>query len=179
MAEAIAIHHGEPRLRRPPAPRGAAPEGPIRSVPRPETTVAPLRLPRGRRAELESLAREGYPHEVCGLLVGRSGPGGTSVDRVTLAPNLAGDRRADRYVLDPDAFLAADRAARRDGLDVVGVWHTHPDHPARPSTTDREAAWPGYSYLILAVREDGVADVTAWQLEGTSFVEQPIEETAR
>jgi proteasome lid subunit RPN8/RPN11 len=118
----------------------------------------------------------GYPHEVCGLLLGRQVNGDTWVERVTEARNLATDRLADRYALDPDDFLAADTAARRDGLDVVGIWHTHPDHPARPSRTDLEAAWEGYAYLILSVRRDGVADMRAWRLNGTAFVEQPIEE---
>jgi proteasome lid subunit RPN8/RPN11 len=179
LAEPIAIRHWETRLRRPPAPRGASPEGPVRSVPLAATLAAPLRLPRRLRRELDAIARGGYPHEVCGLLVGRDGPGGTTIDRITEARNLAVDRLADRYVLDPDAFVAADREARAAGLDIVGVWHTHPDHPARPSPTDRDAAWPGYTYLILSVRSGEVADATAWRLDGDAFAEQPIEEAVR
>jgi proteasome lid subunit RPN8/RPN11 len=179
MAEPIATRHLETRLRRPPAPRGAAPDGPVRSVPLTETLAAPLRLPRELRSALDAIARTGYPHEVCGLLLGRDGPTGTTIERITEAANLAGDRRADRYVLDPDAFVLADREARDAGLDIVGVWHTHPDHPARPSLTDRDAAWPGYTYLILSVRDGRVADAAAWRLEGDAFAEQPIEEAAR
>ena len=71
---------------------------------------------------------------------------------------------------------AADFEARGDGLEIVGIWHTHPDHPARPSETDSSAAWQGYTYLILSVGRQGVADVTAWRLVEGSFVEQLVEE---
>lgn len=128
---------------------------------------------------LSELALQGYPHEVCGLLVGRDAGGATAVERITQAGNLATDRLADRYTLDPEDFLAADQDARRDGLEIVGVWHTHPDHPARPSPTDLETAWEGYSYLILSVRRERLAEVTSWRLRGEEFVEQTIEEVPR
>ena len=139
----------------------------------------PLRLPVVLRAWLDDLARHGYPHEVCGLLVGHEQDDATAVERITQARNLATERLADRYDLDPEDFLATDRAARRDGLEIVGVWHTHPDHPARPSRTDVEAAWEGYTYLILSMRNGGVADARAWRLADGEFVEQPLEEAPR
>ena len=142
----------------------------------PEARSAPLRVPAGIREELTRVAREGYPHEVCGLLIGSDGEDGTAVRRITRAANLATERLADRYTLDPDDFVAADAAARRDGLEIVGIWHTHPDHPARPSRTDLEAAWEGYSYVILSVERDRVVDFTSWRLDGPRFVEQSIEE---
>lgn len=124
---------------------------------------------------LEKLARAGYPNEVCGVLVGRSGSDGTTVVRAEEAANLAVERRRDRYVLDPDDFRAADEAARRDSLDIVGIWHTHPDHPAEPSPTDLERAWEGYAYLIVAVHEGRVVDRRCWQLDGDRFVECPLD----
>jgi len=132
-----------------------------------------LGLGAGLREQLESVAARGYPREVCGLLVGRGG----QILRVTEGRNLATERLQDRYQLDPEHFLSVDAEARRDGLDVLGVWHTHPDHPARPSSTDREAAWEGYSYMILSVNRSGVADVRSWQLVDGEFKEQPLEET--
>lgn len=142
----------------------------------PHAGLRPLRLPLVLRAWLDDLARHGYPQEVCGLLVGRERGPATAVERITQARNLATDRLADRYNLDPEDFLTTDRAARRDGLEIVGVWHTHPDHPARPSKTDLKAAWEGYSYLILSVRKGGVADARAFRLFDGEFVEQPVEE---
>jgi len=135
-----------------------------------------LRLDDAMNAEINSRARAAYPHEACGLLIGREAGGRTLVERVTSCRNLAVDRLADRYVLDPDDFHAADEAARREGLDIVGIWHTHPDHPARPSETDLEAAWPEYSYLIVSVTSGGVAERRAWLLEDERFIEQEIEE---
>ena len=136
----------------------------------------PLHWPVGLRAELFEAARRGYPHEVCGLLIGRADAGAITVEHMTEAANVVSDRPADRYQLDPQAFLTADEAARRDGLEIVGIWHTHPDHTARPSPTDLEAAWEGYTYVILSVTRENVADCTAWRLGGGKFVEQSIEE---
>ena len=144
---------------------------------RPESLrTSELRLDDAVVEAIDAVARADYPHEACGLLVGRDTPEVTIVERSEPARNLAVDRLTDRYLLDPDDFHAVDQAARRDGLDIVGVWHTHPDHPARPSPTDREAAWPGYSYLIVSVTGRGVVERRAWRLEGDKFIEQGIEE---
>jgi proteasome lid subunit RPN8/RPN11 len=136
----------------------------------------PLRWSHGLVADLKQRAALGYPHEVCGLLIGRETPEGTLVSRLTEARNLETARLEDRYTLDPEDFLSADAAARGDGLDVVGIWHTHPDHPPKPSQTDLGAAWEGYSYVILSVGRDGVAGIRSWRLAGSEFAEQRIEE---
>ena len=135
-----------------------------------------LRWSKAVVTELEHRAVRGYPHEVCGLMIGSQTPSETLVVRVTQARNLRADRPADRYTLDPEDFLMADAGARRDGLDVVGIWHTHPDHPPKPSQTDLEAAWEGYSYGILSVRGTRVAGIRSWRVDGPRFTEQPIEE---
>ena len=135
-----------------------------------------LSVPAAVRAQLDSLARSGYPQEVCGLLVGSRNGGDVVVRRAEPVANLETERADDRYRLDPDAFLTIDRAARREGLDIVGIWHTHPDHPPRPSATDLELAWPGYVYLILAVADGTAVEPRAWALKDGGFVEQPIVE---
>jgi proteasome lid subunit RPN8/RPN11 len=135
-----------------------------------------LRLPLSERVQLEAWARRGYPREVCGLLVGHGGcEGCREVVAVRRARNLNTERAHDRFELDPQDFLATDRAARAAGLEIVGVWHTHPDHPARPSETDREAAWPEWSYLILAVGGCGAVALRSWRLAGEQFEEEEIE----
>lgn len=130
-----------------------------------------LCVPPSEIVRLEAWAAAGFPHEVCGLLTGRRRDGAAEVVRATRARNLRRDRPGDRYELDPDDFLAEDRRARRDGLDILGFWHTHPDHPARPSSTDLETAWPGYAYLIITATATGTGDFRCWQLEGGRFVE--------
>ncbi len=128
----------------------------------------------GTRAELTRLSEHGYPHEACGLLLGRPDPERVSVHRVHPARNLNTERAHDRYELDPADQLGAETQARRAGLEVVGIWHTHPDHPAEPSETDRRAAWPGWSYLIASVRGGQVRDLRSWRLTRNRFQEEEI-----
>lgn len=133
-----------------------------------------LHLSKALQGRLARLARRGHPHEVCGLLVGRVAGECVAVDRVREARNLNQERAGDRYELDPADFLAVDAEARRDGLEIVGIWHTHPDCPARPSSTDLAAAWEGYSYLIVAVAASGEVDLRSWRLDGGRFHEEPV-----
>ena len=136
-----------------------------------------LVLPQEVRKEIERWIGGGYPEETCGLLVGSTGVGRTETSRATRARNRNRERARDRYDLDPEDFLAADLAARREGLEIVGVWHSHPDHPAEPSETDRTAAWEGWSYLIVEVTARGVAALRSWRLLGERFVEEPVSST--
>jgi proteasome lid subunit RPN8/RPN11 len=126
------------------------------------------------REHLRAAVQAGYPRETCGLLIGRQDGGGTTVREVIRARNLCTARASDRYELDPKDFLAADREARAAGLEIVGIWHSHPDHPARPSETDRAGAWQGWSYLIASVTRDGVGELRSWRLRGDDFEEEHI-----
>lgn len=138
--------------------------------------MATLQLSTVFRASLEGWAQTSYPHEGCGLLIGKRGWRDHVIWRVTRARNLNLARARDRYLLDPRDFLEADRAARQENMEVLGVWHSHPDHPALPSETDRAAAWPDWSYVIVAVTGDGVQDVRAWRLnESRTFEEEVIQ----
>jgi proteasome lid subunit RPN8/RPN11 len=133
-----------------------------------------LVLPQDVRSELESWTGSGYPEETCGLLLGRTHLGRTEAARAMQARNLNRERARDRYDLDPLDYLAADAAARAAGLEIVGVWHSHPDHPAEPSETDRAAAWEGWSYLIVEVTNAGPRALRSWRLAGARFVEEPV-----
>jgi proteasome lid subunit RPN8/RPN11 len=133
-----------------------------------------LRLDRELRGRIEQAARASYPLEACGLILGRRNGSCVEAARVVSARNLDRERARDRYELDPQDFLAADAEARGAGLDIVGVWHSHPDHPARPSATDLERAWEGWSYVIVSVAADGVRELRAWRLADGSFEEEPI-----
>ena len=126
------------------------------------------------RALLERWVRTGYPHETCGLLIGERGSECVIIERVVQAKNLNRERAHDRYELDPLDFLAADTEARDLRLEVLGVWHSHPDHPARPSETDRAAAWPDWSYVILSGTRDGVQDVRSWRLNGNHEFDEEV-----
>ena len=121
-----------------------------------------------------------YPDECCGVLIGRCQPGATFVERILSVGNEREDSRHNRYLISPETVLAAHREARALGLDVVGYYHSHPDHPARPSEVDREQAWPGVSYLIVSVQQRKVADARSWRLsdDRESFEEEVIDQAA-
>ena len=133
-----------------------------------------LELSAALQGRLERWAHEGYPQECCGLLLGRVNDGVVHVDEVVQARNANTERARDRFELDAQDVLRADEQARARALDVVGVWHTHPDHPARPSATDRAHAWDGWSYLILSVDAQGVEALRSWRLAGADFVEEAV-----
>ena len=114
--------------------------------------------------QLREHARRAYPEECCGVLLGEAG------DVVLVRSTCPTDNRRvtrlhDRYEVDPREILRLDRAAERRGLGVVGFYHSHPDHPPRPSATDAEQAWPGYIYLIAAVTRAGEIPVRAWSYD--------------
>ena len=90
-------------------------------------------------------ARSGYPFEVCGVLLGRNGDGARRVDRVIPAVNRERDSPRVRYEIAPEDLVRIQREARDDGREILGYYHSHPDHPARPSETDRRIAAEGLS----------------------------------
>lgn len=141
-----------------------------------EDAVTRLHLAAELRQRLSGWALQRYPDEACGLLIGRGVGQRIEVERVSPARNLNVSRSKDRYLLDPKAFLAADKEARASGLDIVGIWHSHPDCPAIPSETDLEAAWAGYSYLIISVAAERVLEWRSWRLNGERFLEEIMEE---
>jgi proteasome lid subunit RPN8/RPN11 len=132
---------------------------------------------------LQTLGRHAaasYPDECCGVLIGRALEEATVVERVLSVGNERQDSRHNRYLISPETVLAAQKEARALGLDVVGYYHSHPDHPARPSDFDREHAWPWVSYLIVSVQKGKVADMRSWRLqeERLSFEEEVIDQAA-
>lgn len=128
------------------------------------------------RRELEAVVEASYPFEACGVMIGRADGRRVVVEDAFHARNLNVERARDRFLLDPEDHLAADRVARQRGLEIVGFWHSHPDHPARPSETDREAAWEGYSYLIVSHPAFGANEFRSWRLQGERFFEEKIKE---
>lgn len=120
---------------------------------------------------------ETYPHECCGALLGRDASAVAGIDpgKDALTPpreilalfplvNRREDSPRNRFSVAVDDVRAADKAAREQGLEVVGWYHSHPDHPARPSGYDRDHAWPWYSYIIVSVHSGAPQEVTSWRL---------------
>jgi len=120
-----------------------------------------------------------YPEEGCGVLLGRDEGAMRTVERVVEFENRHEDSRRNRYLISPEQLLAVERQAREEGLDVLGFFHSHPDHPATPSAFDLEHAWPYYSYLIVSVEQGRAADARAWRLvaDRSRFEPETIEES--
>ena len=123
-----------------------------------------VRVPASLLEEIRRHGEAAYPAECCGAMIGRSGEGGKEVVRLVPAVN----RRTDdphRYLIAPDDLRRVEAEARRESLEVVGYYHSHPDHPARPSAFDIEHAWPWYSYLIVRIDRGRAADAASWVLD--------------
>ena len=117
-------------------------------------------------ALVDEIRREGeraYPAECCGVLAGRAGE---VKEVLRLVP--ATNRRTDdphRYLISPDDLRQIEVGPRSLGLEVLGCYHSHPDHPAAPSVFDTEQAWPWYSYIIVRVDGGRAAELTSWVLD--------------
>lgn len=117
--------------------------------------------------ELERIHEEGrraYPHECCGALLGHVEDGRKSVAELLPLANRREDSPRDRFLITAEDWKQAEVEAKKRGLELIGFYHSHPDHPARPSDFDREQAWPWYSYVIVSVTQGGVREATSWVL---------------
>ena len=112
---------------------------------------------------------ETYPHECCGVLLGRSSDGVNTVEDAIRAGNTRTDSAHNRYHIAPQELVKIQRQGRERGLDIVGFYHSHPDHPAQWSQTDfAEAHWLGCSYVITAVAKGTAQQTNSFLLTGTT-----------
>jgi proteasome lid subunit RPN8/RPN11 len=130
-----------------------------------------IRISRELMDRLRLAGARAYPEEGCGVLLGQeddgSGPDGhglRTVTRIRPVENARTQERERRYLIAPETFLQVEEEARKGGLEVLGFYHSHPDHPAEPSRTDRELAWPWYSYIIVPVRRGIPGTPRSWRL---------------
>ena len=118
---------------------------------------------------LRTHGEQTYPHECCGILLGHLRGEVNEVVELMRAGNTRTDSAHNRYHIAPQELIAAQRAGRRAGLDIVGFYHSHPDHPAQWSATDfAEAHWFGCSYIITAVAQGKATITNSFRLVGTS-----------
>lgn len=137
----------------------------------------------------EQIEKEGvraYPNECCGILFGRdvTGDGDYAVRRVveSLEPvvnEFEEEEQYHRFLITPQTLMRAEKEAAKEGLLVLGFYHSHPDAPAKPSEYDRRHAWPFYSYVIVSIAKGQPVDMTSWLLddETNTFKRQDIVET--
>ena len=130
-----------------------------------------LRLSGGLLEELRREAEQAYPGECCGVLAGR---GNVTKEVTRLVPVI--NRRTDdphRYLISPDDLRRITADLRQEELEILGFYHSHPDHPAAPSAFDIEHGWPWYSYLIVRVSGGRAAELASWQLNDDRAAMRP------
>lgn len=133
------------------------------------------------KEQVRQIEREGsaaYPNECCGILIGREEGQRRIVEILKPAGNaFAEDEKYHRFSISPQELMEADKEAGATGKLVLGFYHSHPDHPARPSEYDRQHAWPFYSYAIVAIGKGEPGEMTSWVLDEISeqFTQQEIE----
>ncbi len=132
-------------------------------------------------AQMRAHGTDTYPHECCGALLGRDTGDAREVFALYPLVNRREDSPRNRFSITAQDVLTAQRAAREKNLDIIGWYHSHPDHPARPSEYDREHAWPWYSYVIVSVVGRAPQEMTSWRLadDRSAFAPEEVEIRAR
>ena len=129
-----------------------------------------LVLTKAQVGQIEEEGVSAYPNECCGNMIGRDVSDGACtrriVERLEAMQNVwdAQEQRR-RFAIDPLALMKAEKSAAAEGNVVLGFYHSHPDHPARPSETDRQYGWPFYSYVIVSIAGGAAVDMTSWVLD--------------
>ena len=126
-------------------------------------------------ASIRAHGRETFPHECCGAMLGNDGV----VREAYALPNTTEEGPRRRFLVRPDDYRIAEQRARAAGLELLGFYHTHPDHPARPSQYDLDHAWPSFSYAIVSVMGGDDQLLTSWRLkeDRSAFDEETVEIT--
>jgi proteasome lid subunit RPN8/RPN11 len=133
-----------------------------------------LTVPEGELEILLRHAEKEYPRECCGILIGHLHKGGALVERALPTENQRRLRAGERYEISPRDLLRAMREAENAGADLVGYYHSHPDRPAIPSSTDESTAWPGVSYVIVEVARGRAGEVRSWRSAGGILAEETV-----
>lgn len=140
-----------------------------------------MRIPRALLDEILVHGRAGYPFEVCGVLLGRTQAGPRQVDKVVRVTNRETETPRVRYQIAPEDLVRIQREGREAGQEILGYYHSHPDHPARPSETDRRIAAEGLSdgviHMVIGVEGGREAIPSAWVFRDSTqaFEDEPLE----
>jgi len=136
-----------------------------------------LYIPSEILRQIHANGESAYPEEGAGLMLGQAQDEDRSVVRILPIPNAREDNaRHNRYLITAQDMLQGEQEAARLDLDVVGIFHSHPDHPNRPSEFDREWALPWYSYVITSVQSGNAVESRSWRLneDRSAFDEEQI-----
>ncbi len=124
--------------------------------------------------KIVNLLEKEYPYEGCGILIGKEDNNKRVVLEIYPTENINKERKNDRFNIDPKDYLKAESYADKNNLSIVGIYHSHPDHPAFPSKTDLENAFPFLSYIIFSIEKGKFKDVNSFELINESFQREEI-----
>ena len=136
-----------------------------------------LQIPKDVLEQIQAHGEAAYPEEGAGLLFGREKEGVRKVaDIFPLTNSREDEARHNRYLITPQDMLRGEQESSRRNLDVLGVFHSHPDHPAQPSEFDREWGMPFFSYVITSVKDGKADESRSWRRRNDreSFEEEEI-----
>ncbi len=131
-----------------------------------------MKLRRAMVNQMKEHLERTYPYEGCGIILGKDDVA-TEIYRGT---NIRQERKEDRFLLDPSDIVNAEKYAKQRSIDILGFYHSHPDHPARPSATDLESAWESYYYIIISVDKGKMSNMGLFKLseQSNGFIEETI-----
>jgi len=123
-----------------------------------------VRLSRAVNNDIIEICKDGFPNEVCGVLIGKMEKNTFKISSFIACKNLNKERSVDRYELDPKDYKNADQIAKEQSMDIIGIYHSHPNHPAIASDTDKLFAQERFIYLIYSIYDKEYKDLIAWAL---------------
>lgn len=125
-----------------------------------------IQLSENHRDEIAAHGERDYPHECCGLLLGNFAGSLKTIAEVYPISNAREEQaKRNRFLIRPEELMRGERYAQPKRLEVVGFYHSHPDHPAVPSAYDLDHAWPAFSYIVVSVMAGAARDLRSWEME--------------
>ncbi len=136
-----------------------------------------LKIPKELINTIKEQGEKGYPFEICGFILGTIdySKNERTAKEIFQVENQNKERANDRFEIDPKDYLKVENYADSENLQIIGIYHTHPDHPDKPSQTDLMFAQPDMSYIILSVNKGEAGNWRSWELKDGSFHEEKVE----
>ncbi len=135
-----------------------------------------IRINKNNLESIKSHLEYCYPEEGCCILIGVIENDVKIIKEIAVVKNIAIDNRKRRYIIDPLEYSRIEKAARGNGMEIIGIAHSHPEHPSIPSDFDKQNSWPFFSYLIISVKSGKSDSVNSWVLKDdrSEFEEESI-----
>ncbi len=136
-----------------------------------------LKIKKEAVEEIKKQGEEGYPYEICGFMLGNIDYQNNIRECIEVyqVENQNKERANDRFEIDPKDYMKVEDYADKKGISIIGIYHSHPDHPDRPSQTDLMFAQPDMSYIIVSVEKGKAVSWKSWELDKDKFKQEEVE----